>query len=93
MPAAKSPSTSVRVGLALFAVGLLFTGVTVLPFFFGAHDRPVWLNASCMLAPVGLVVAVTGAVRAARADQRAAWAAFRGRTSGPAGSAGPAGPR
>jgi len=46
--------------------------ITVLPFFFGDGDRPLWLNLGCLLAPIGLVVAVTGAVRTGRADQRAA---------------------
>ena len=58
--------------MALFAVGLLFAAATVLPFFFGHHDRSLWLNLGCMLAPAGLVLAVAGAFRAGRADQRAA---------------------
>lgn len=71
MPAAAS--RSVRLGFALFVLGLLFVAVTVLPFLFdGDSDRPLWLNLGCLLAPAGLVLAVTGAVRAGRADQRAA---------------------
>lgn len=72
MSAATSRPTSVRIGFALFLVGLLFLAVTVVPFFFGDHNRPVWLNVGCMLAPIGFVVAVYGVVRAGRADQRAA---------------------
>ncbi len=72
MPAANSRPTSVRLGLVLFAAGLVFLAVTVLPFFLGDHNRPVWLNVGCMLAPIGLVLAVLGAVRTGRADQRAA---------------------
>ncbi|MBV9823286.1 MAG: hypothetical protein JO144_13685 [Actinobacteria bacterium] len=64
--------TAVRLGLAMFVLGLGFLAVTVLPFFSGSHDRPLWLNLGCLLAPVGLVVAVVAAVRAGRADQRAA---------------------
>ena len=75
MPAASRRPGAVHLGFALFALGLVFVAVTVLPFFFGAHDRPLWLNAGCLLAPAGLVLAVTGAVRAGRADQRAAAAA------------------
>jgi uncharacterized membrane protein YhdT len=75
MPSTSHRPGAVRLGFALFAVGLVFVAVTVLPFFFGAHDRPLWLNAGCLLAPVGLVVAVTSAIRAGRADQRAALAA------------------
>jgi hypothetical protein len=75
MPAASARPGTVRAGFVLFAVGLVFLAVTVLPFFFGAHDRPLWLNAGCLLAPAGLVLAVTGALRAGRADQQAASAA------------------
>jgi peptidoglycan/LPS O-acetylase OafA/YrhL len=62
----------VPVGFALFAVGLVFLILTVVPFFFGDHNRPVWVNLGCMLAPLGFVVAVVGAIRNGRADQRAA---------------------
>lgn len=75
MPAAPARPGAVRAGFALFALGLVFVAVTVLPFFFGTHDRPLWLNAGCLLAPAGLVLAVTGAFRSGRADQRAASAA------------------
>ncbi len=42
----RSPSrpTAVRVGLVLFALGLVSIAVDVIPFFFHAHDRPLWLN-------------------------------------------------
>jgi hypothetical protein len=67
------PAPAVRLGFALFVLGLVFVAVTVLPFLFGGgHDRPLWLNLGCLLAPAGLVLAVTSAVRAGRADQRAA---------------------
>jgi uncharacterized membrane protein YhdT len=64
--------TSVRVGFTLFAVGLVFLVATVVPFFWGSHDRPLWMNIGCMLAPLGFVVAVVGVFRAGRAEQRAA---------------------
>lgn len=73
---AQSRPTTVRVGLALFAAGLFFLAVDVIPFFFGAHDRPLWLNLGCLLAPLGLVVVVWSAVRTGRAGQRAALAAL-----------------
>ena len=63
---------SVRLGFALFALGLVFLVIAVVPFFFGDHNRPLWLNLGCMLAPLGFVVAVVGALRAGRAEQRAA---------------------
>jgi len=60
------------VGFTLFVVGLLCLVATVIPFFFGSHDRPLWLNLGCMLAPLGFVLAVVGTLRAGRAEQRAA---------------------
>lgn len=81
------PAAGVRLGLALFVLGLGFLAGTVLPFFLGAHDRPLWLNLGCLLAPVGLAVAVTGAILTGRADQRAAAAAQAGAEAAQAGAA------
>ncbi|MDT4935678.1 MAG: hypothetical protein QOK11_3570 [Pseudonocardiales bacterium] len=64
-------SGAVRLGLALFALGLIFIAADVIPFFFSAHDRPLWLNLACLLAPAGFAIAVGSAVRAGRAEQRA----------------------
>ena len=72
MAAARERPRSVTIGLALFVVGLVFLAFTVLPFFFGDDDRPLWLNLACLLAPLGFIVALTGAVRSGRADQREA---------------------
>ncbi|MGX7677791.1 hypothetical protein ACSMXN_02710 [Jatrophihabitans sp. DSM 45814] len=69
-------SRAVRVGFTVFAVGLLFLSVTVLPFFWGDDNRSLWLNIGCMLAPIGFVIAIVGVVRAGRADQRAALTAI-----------------
>ncbi len=74
MPATKSRPVSVRIGFVIFAIGLLFLAAIVLPFFFGDHNRSLWLNLGCLGVPAGFVVAVTGAVRAGRAEQRAALA-------------------
>jgi FtsH-binding integral membrane protein len=71
------PALAVRLGFALFAVGLVFLLATVVPFFFDDHNRSIWLNMGCMLAPLGFVVAVTGVIRAGRAEQRAAAAALQ----------------
>lgn len=65
------PSRGVQVGLLLCALGVLFVLVDVLPFFFGATDRPLWLNLACLLLPLGLVVGVGSALRSGRRDQRA----------------------
>jgi hypothetical protein len=64
-------SGAVRLGLGLFALGLIFIAADVIPFFFSAHDRPLWLNLACLLAPAGFAIAVGSAVRAGRAEQRA----------------------
>jgi hypothetical protein len=65
-------SRGVRVGLALFVVGLLFVLVDVLPFFFGDHNTPLWLNLACLAAPFGFAIAVGSVIRAGRAAQRRA---------------------
>ncbi|MCW2541047.1 MAG: hypothetical protein JWN95_2772 [Frankiales bacterium] len=67
----------VRVGAAFFVIGLLFLIATVVPFFFGEHNRALWLNLGCLLAPLGFAMIVVAAVRAGRADQRAALDAWR----------------
>lgn len=59
-----------RVGFVLFGIGLVFLTVTVIPFFFGDHNRSLWLNIGCMLAPIGFVVIVVAAVRHGRQQQR-----------------------
>ena len=73
-------SRSIRVGLALFVLGLVFTAVDVLPFFDGEHNTPLWLNLACLLAPLGFLIAIWSAFRSGRAQQRAALAELSGRT-------------
>lgn len=65
-------SRTVRIGLALFALGLVAIAVDVLPFFADDHDRPLWLSLACLLAPLGFALAVGSALRSGRAEQRAA---------------------
>ena len=65
-------SRTVRAGLVLFVLGVVFIAVDVLPFFAGDRDTPLWLNLGCLLAPIGFAVATWSAVRAGRAEQRAA---------------------
>ncbi|HSY16663.1 MAG TPA: hypothetical protein VK816_11805 [Jatrophihabitantaceae bacterium] len=60
----------VRAGLALFVVGLLFIAVDVLPFFFGVHNRALWLNLACLATPAGFALAVWGGLRDGRRAQR-----------------------
>jgi hypothetical protein len=63
---------SVRVGLVLFVIGLIFIAVDVLPFFFDHHNTPLWLNLSCLLAPFGFGMAIWSGIAAGRTEQRAA---------------------
>lgn len=73
MVAAKLPASRlVRVGLLLFVIGLGFIAVDVLPFFDDVHNRPLWLNLACLLAPAGFALALWAGLRSGRAEQRAA---------------------
>jgi uncharacterized membrane protein YhdT len=72
MPVSSSASHGVQVGLALFAVGLVFVAIDVLPFLAGHGETPLWLNLACLLAPLGFAIAVWSALRSGRGEQRAA---------------------
>lgn len=72
--------SALRLGLALFVVGLVFVAVDVLPFFAGDTDTPLWLNLACLLAPVGFVVALWSGLRVGRREQRTAARALAGRS-------------
>ncbi|HEY9388371.1 MAG TPA: hypothetical protein VIR27_01220 [Mycobacteriales bacterium] len=61
----------VHTGLGLFVTGLVLVLVTVVPFLFGAHERPLWLDLACLSAPIGLVLTLTGLARGARDARRA----------------------
>jgi hypothetical protein len=65
-------SRAVRVGLTLFVIGLIFIAVDVLPFFFDDHNRPLWLNLACLLAPAGFAVVTISIFRTGRRSQRQA---------------------
>lgn len=68
----------VRLGLAVFAVGLVFIAIDVLPFLAGDGETPLWLNLACLLAPIGFAIAVWSALRAGRDEQREALRALDG---------------
>ncbi|AZI57262.1 hypothetical protein EH165_02890 [Nakamurella antarctica] len=66
-PAGRGNATPlVKVGLAVFAVGLVAIAVDLALFFTGSENLPVWLNVMCMLAPVGLGVCLVGVVKETR---------------------------
>lgn len=65
-------SRAIRAGLVVFAIGVVFVLIDVTPFFFGDHDRPLWLNLACLAAPLGFAIALGAAIRSGRADQRRA---------------------
>jgi uncharacterized membrane protein YhdT len=65
-------SRAVLLGLAVFVIGVGFVVADVVPFFFAAHDRPLWLNLACLLAPLGFAVALWAALHRGRQEQRGA---------------------
>ncbi len=67
-----SPAGFIRWGAALFTLGVAAIVVTFVAYAAGAHDRPVWQNLMCMLAPLGFALAVWGLVRAGRDEARSA---------------------
>jgi hypothetical protein len=60
----------VRVGVVVFTVGLLAAVVVVVPFFFGRTDAPLGLALATLLMPLGLGIALSGLLRAARRGRR-----------------------
>jgi peptidoglycan/LPS O-acetylase OafA/YrhL len=62
----------VHIGLALFAIGLVFIAIDVLPFFLGDHNSPLWLNLACLAAPAGFAIAIATALHDGRDAQRQA---------------------
>ncbi len=80
-PAARHgrPTGPIAVGAVLFVIGLVAVAVIMVLFATGAHDLPLWLNLTAMLAPVGFGVGLYGIAREARAGraERAARAAAR----------------
>lgn len=78
----------VRTGIGLFVIGLLVVLVTVVPFLFGAHKRPLWLDLACLTAPVGLALTLAGLCRGTRdVRRRGLLAAARWQRELPVGTA------
>jgi hypothetical protein len=60
----------VRAGAVVFGIGLLTGLAVVLPYFLGRTDAPLVLTLGTLLMPVGLGVALSGLLRAARRGRR-----------------------
>jgi len=60
----------VRVGAAVFALGLVGVLLAVVPFFFGRQDAPSWTALTASLLPVGLGLALVGLLLSARSRRR-----------------------
>ena len=56
----------VRVGAIVFALGLLDALAVIVPFFLGRTDAPLPLALGTLLLPIGLGIALSGLLRAAR---------------------------
>ncbi len=67
----RSAAPWAKVGMVLFVIGLVAIAADLVLFATGSRNLPVWLNVTCMLAPVGLGVALVGVAREARHTGRA----------------------
>ena len=56
----------VRLGAALFGLGLVGVLLVVVPFLLGRDDAPLWTTLLASLMPVGLALALLGLLRGAR---------------------------
>lgn len=56
-----------KIGMLLFAIGLVAIFADFVLFAAGRHDLPLWLNLTAMLAPVGLGLGLIGVVGENRA--------------------------
>jgi VIT1/CCC1 family predicted Fe2+/Mn2+ transporter len=60
----------VRVGAAVFGIGVVGVLLAVVPFFFGRQDAPSWTALTASLLPVGLGLALVGLLVGARSQRR-----------------------
>jgi uncharacterized membrane protein YhdT len=61
-----------KVGMILFAIGAIAIAVDLILFASGSRNLPLWLNLTCLLAPVGLGIGLVGTLVDARASARRA---------------------
>jgi hypothetical protein len=65
--AAPRKSYLMRVGVGLFAVGMLAVFAVFIMFAAGLHNLPVWLSAAAgVITPLGLLLGLIALVREAR---------------------------
>ena len=69
-PRRRSAAPLAKIGMALFAVGVIAVAADLILFLSGSRDLPLWLNLLCLLAPVGLGVGLVGTFVEARASSR-----------------------
>jgi len=62
----------VRAGAVVFGLGLVDALLVVVPFFLGRTNAPLALALGMLLMPVGLGLALSGLLRAARRGRRSA---------------------
>ena len=72
-PDARPGERLVRVGAAVFAVGVVGVLLAVVPFLLGREDAPTWTTLLASLLPVGLGLALLGLLRTARAGRRSGY--------------------
>ena len=56
----------VRIGAVVFGLGLIDALLVIVPFFLGRTDAPLPLALGTLLLPIGLGIALSGLLRAAR---------------------------
>jgi hypothetical protein len=52
-----------KIGMAVFAIGLIAVFADMILFAAGSRNLPLWLNLTAMLAPVGLGLGLIGVVQ------------------------------
>ena len=60
-----------KIGMILFAIGLIAIFADMALFAAGSRNLPVWVNLTAMLAPVGLGLGLVGVIRENRAGSPA----------------------
>ncbi len=62
----RSSAPLAKIGMVLFAIGLVAIIADLILFATGSADLPLWLNMLCLLAPLGFGLGLLGVVRETR---------------------------